>query len=153
MKAKLILPSLTEADSRYFRPIKYSLFPPIGLATLAAHFHEDEDVEIVDQHVESLSLDDCPDLVCIQVYITNAFRAYMIADHYRKLGVYVALGGLHVTSLPEEASKHADTILLGPGEETFPAFLNDFRKREPKPIYCFTDYVQTLDHLKPVRRD
>ena len=31
----MILPALTEAKSPFFRPIKYSLFPPLGLATLA----------------------------------------------------------------------------------------------------------------------
>ena len=61
----------------------------------------------------------------IQVYITNAYRAYRIADHYRRKGAHVALGGLHVTSLPEEAAPHADTIFLGPGEDTFPQFLRD----------------------------
>ena len=42
-------------------------------------------------------------------------------------GVFVALGGLHVTSLPDEAAPHADAIFLGPGEQTFPQFLADFR--------------------------
>lgn len=153
MKAKLILPSLTEAESPYFRPIKYSLFPPVGLATLAAYFAEDDDVELIDQHVEQLSLDDEPDLVCIQVYITNAFRAYSIADTYRGKGVYVVHGGLHVTSLPDEAMQHADSIILGPGEESFPAFLKDFRNKCAKKIYRFTDYIQTLHHIPPVRRD
>ncbi len=153
MKAKLILPSLKEAGDPNFRPIKYSLFPAVGLATLAAHFSEDDEVVLVDQHVETLTLNDTPDLVCIQVYITNAFRAYQIADAYRAKGVYVALGGLHVTSLPAEAAPHADTILLGPGEESFPAFLEDFRNKCPKKVYRFTDYKQTLHHIKPVRRD
>ena len=36
LRVKLILPALTEATSPYWRPIKYSLFPPLGLATLAA---------------------------------------------------------------------------------------------------------------------
>jgi radical SAM superfamily enzyme YgiQ (UPF0313 family) len=39
----------------------------------------------------------------------------------RARGAYVVLGGLHVTSLPEEATLHADTIFLGPGEDTWPA--------------------------------
>ena len=37
MKVKMILPALTEATSPFWRPIKYSLFPPLGLATLAAY--------------------------------------------------------------------------------------------------------------------
>jgi hypothetical protein len=35
MRVKMILPALTEATSPFWRPIKYSLFPPLGLATLA----------------------------------------------------------------------------------------------------------------------
>ena len=80
----MILPALQEAESPYWRPIKYSLFPPLGLATLAAYFSDNDEVEIQDQHIEKLKLDDTPDLVCIQVYITNAYRAYKIADEYRK---------------------------------------------------------------------
>jgi hypothetical protein len=35
MRVKLILPALAEAESLFFRPIEYSLLPPLGLATLA----------------------------------------------------------------------------------------------------------------------
>ena len=76
MKVKMILPALTEATSPFFRPIKYSLFPPLGLATLAGYLGDDDEVEIQDEHVEPLDLDDEPDLVVIQVYITSAYRAY-----------------------------------------------------------------------------
>ena len=118
MFVKLILPALTEATSPLFRPIKYSLFPPLGLAGLAAYLPPGWRVELVDEHVERLRLDDEPDLVAIEAYITSARRSYQIADHYRRRGAFVALGGLHVTSLPEEGARHADTIFLGPGEDT-----------------------------------
>src|SRR6266508_3430623 len=101
MRVKMILPALTEATSPLFRPIKYSLFPPLGLATLAGYLNPADHAEITDEHVYPLRLDDHPDLVVIQVYITSARRAYEIADTYRKRGIFVALGGLHVTSLPE----------------------------------------------------
>src|SRR5689334_6956901 len=104
MKVIMILPALTEATSPLFRPIKYSLFPPLGLATLAAYLDADDEVSMADEHVEKLKLDGRPGLVVIQVYITSAFRAYQIADHYRRRGAYVVLGGLHVTSLPDEAA-------------------------------------------------
>ncbi|MEA3011055.1 MAG: hypothetical protein QOJ91_2747 [Sphingomonadales bacterium] len=35
MEVKFILPALTKAKSPFWRPIKYWLFPPLGLATLA----------------------------------------------------------------------------------------------------------------------
>jgi radical SAM superfamily enzyme YgiQ (UPF0313 family) len=151
MKVKLILPALTEAWSPLFRPIKYSLFPPLGLATLAGYLDPDDEVTLVDEHVEVLRLDDAPDLVVIQVYITSARRAYAIADHYRRQGAYVALGGLHVTSLPEEAAAHADSVFLGPGEDTWPRFLRDFREGRPAKLYRSLE--RTLDGLPPVRRE
>ena len=131
MKEKMILPALTEAKSPFWRPIKYSLFPPLGLATLAAYLSEENEITLQDEHVETLDLNDEPDLVVIQVYITSAYRAYQIADHYRAKGAYVCLGGLHVISLPEEATAHADTIFIGPGENIWSAFLEDYRAECP----------------------
>jgi len=76
MRVRMILPALTEATSPLFRPIKYSLFPPLGLATLASFLDLCDDVVISDEHVEKLVVDDEPDVVVIQVYITSARRAY-----------------------------------------------------------------------------
>lgn len=147
----MILPALAEAESPFWRPIKYSLFPPLGLATLAAYLSPDDEIDLQDQHVEKINLNDQPDLVVIQVYITNARRAYVMADHYRARGCYVILGGLHVTSLPFEAALHADTIFMGPGEDTFPQFLLDFKIGRPKKVY--RSAVRTLDRIPPIRRD
>jgi len=151
MKVKMILPALTEAESPFWRPVKYSLFPPLGLATLAAYLSPEDEIDLQDQHVERLTIDDEPDLVIIQVYITNAYRSYKLADHYRANGAYVLLGGLHVTSLPLEAAVHADTIFIGPGEDTFPRFLKDFKDGRPQKIYRSS--VRTLEKVPPIRRD
>jgi radical SAM superfamily enzyme YgiQ (UPF0313 family) len=152
LSVKFILPALKEASDPYWRPIKYSLFPPLGLATLAAYLTVDDRAVIVDEHVEPLTVDDAPDLVVIQVYITNAYRAYKIADHYRSQGAFVCLGGLHVTSLPGEAAVHADAIFLGPGEQTFPKFLRDFRAGRAERVYA-SAAGRTLERVPPVRRD
>ena len=152
LKVKFILPALTEATDPYWRPIKYSLFPPLGLATLAAFLAPSDQAIIVDEHVEALPLEDEPDMVVIQVYITNAYRAYRIADHYRSRGAFVLLGGLHVTSLPDEAAVHADAIFLGPGEQTFPQFLADFRAGRSARVYASAS-GRTLERIPPIRRD
>jgi radical SAM superfamily enzyme YgiQ (UPF0313 family) len=151
MKIHFLLPALTEARSPFWRPIKYSLFPPLGLATLAAYLGPEDEATMQDEHVEKLDLSNEPDIVVIQVYITNAYRAYRIADHYRSRGVYVALGGLHVTALPEEAISHADSIFLGPGEETFPQFLKDYRNGHPRASYASS--TRSLAGIPPIRRD
>lgn len=152
MKVKLILPSLVEAGSPLFRPIKYSLFPPLGLATLAAYLHPCDEAELADEHVETLRLDDAPELVVIQTYITNARRAYRYADHYRARGAHVCLGGLHATALPDEAAAHADTVFLGPGEDTWPEFLRDFRAGHPRARYT-APARRSLDAVPFPRRD
>ena len=151
MKFKFIIPLLTEAESPFWRPIKYSLFPPLGLATLAAYLSEDDEAQIVDQHVQKLDVNDSPDVVAIEVYITNAYRAYRIADHYRSNGVFVILGGLHVTSCSDEAAEHADAIFIGPAEESFPRFLSDLRRNEV--VKRYVSRRRTLSTVPPIRRD
>lgn len=154
LRVKFILPALTEATSPFFRPVKYSLFPPLGLATLAAYLDAGDFAALEDEHVAPLRPPELGafDLVVIQVYITNAYRSYALADRWRALGAFVALGGLHVTALPGEAAAHADAIFTGPGEQTFPRFLADFRHGNAQPLYR-SDTGRTLEALPPVRRD
>ncbi|MCL2348928.1 MAG: cobalamin-dependent protein [Planctomycetaceae bacterium] len=155
MKIKFILPALEEAKSPFWRPIKYSLFPPLGLAMLAAYCDPDDELTLVDEHVEELETDDSPDLVVIQVYITNAYRAYEIADQYRSRGVVIAMGGLHVTAIPEEAKQHADVVFLGPGEECFARFLREFKNKShatAHPVVYQSNDRSLVNGLMP-RRD
>ncbi|HSD29457.1 MAG TPA: radical SAM protein [Vicinamibacteria bacterium] len=151
MRVELLLPALTEAKSPFFRPVKYSLFPPLGLATLAASLDPGDEARIQDEHVQDLDLEETPDLVGIEVYVTSARRAYAIADGYRDRGAFVVLGGLHVTALPDEAAVHADAIVGGPAEEAWPRFLEAFRAGRPQRVY--RSRARTLAGLPPVRRD
>jgi hypothetical protein len=63
----MILPALLEANAPGYRPIKYALFPPLGLAGLAGYLDDNDEVELVDEHVQTLSTDDEPDLVVMTV--------------------------------------------------------------------------------------
>ena len=135
MRIKMVLPALAEATDPFFRPIKYSLFPPLGLATLAGHCADDDEITIEDEHVGPIRTDDEPDIVVIETYITSARRAYELADLYRARGAHVCIGGLHPTSLPLEAAEHADSIFLGPGDDSWPRFLGDYRAGHPKRVY------------------
>ena len=57
-------------------------FPPLGLATLAAFCAPEDEVSLWDEHVERVDAEDRPDLAVIETYITNAHRAYELADRY-----------------------------------------------------------------------
>jgi radical SAM superfamily enzyme YgiQ (UPF0313 family) len=152
VKVELLLPALTEAKSPLFRPVKYSLFPPLGLATLAAYLSPDDAVRLQDEHVQTLDLDGRPDLVGIEVYVTSARRAYALADRYRARGARVVLGGLHVTARPEEALRHADAIVVGPAEEAWPRLVADARSgRAIQRVYRSDS--RTLAGMPRVRRD
>ena len=151
MRVKFILPALAEAGSGHWRSIKYSLFPPLGLALLAGYLNERDTAELVDEHVMRGRYDDTPDLVAIEVYVTNAKRAYRIADSYRSRGVHVVLGGLHATALPAEARAHCDTLITGPAEEAWPRFLADFRTGNPAAEY--SSRTRDISCLPSIRRD
>lgn len=148
---KLILPALEEANSKYWRSIKYSLFPPLGLATIAGYIPKEHTIKIVDEHVDEIKYDDFPDVILIQVYITNAYKAYQIADYYLNMGKIVVLGGLHVTSLPEEAFEHATAIVIGPGDHVFKEVVEDILTRNLKKQY--KAIRRDLINIPPVRRD
>ncbi|MCE5279316.1 MAG: radical SAM protein [Planctomycetaceae bacterium] len=151
MKFKFVLPSLMEASGVCKKGVKYYRFPPLGLATLAAYLPPQTPIDLQDEHVEKLNLDDSPDVVVIQAYISSAYHAYQIADHYRAKGAHVCLGGLHPTSLPREASEHADSVFLGPGEDTWPRFLHDLAAGRPRRIYRSTH--RCLVGMPSLRRD
>lgn len=151
LRIRFIMPRLVEAGNGW-RSIKYSLFPPLGLATLAGYLRPDDEADIVDEHVETLDYESRElDIVAIEVYVTCAKRAYQIADEYRLRGVHVVMGGLHPTACPEEACQHADTLVLGPAEEAFPRFLEEFRNRCPQERY--TSQLRSLEPFPSPRRD
>ena len=56
----------------------------------------------------------------------TAKRAYELAGRFRAHGIPVVLGGPHVTLVPDDAQRHADAIVVGYAEDTWPQLLRDF---------------------------
>jgi radical SAM superfamily enzyme YgiQ (UPF0313 family) len=122
-----VLPALQEVLAQDFRQIKYSLFPPLSLLTLAGLVPEGKyRIMVRDEHVEDVMVEEEVDLVAMTVYVSSAKRAYELSAHYRARGAKVLMGGIHPTTLPEECAQHADSVCLGPGESVFPRMLEDF---------------------------
>jgi len=123
------LPALTEVRAGDYRLIKYARFPPLSLLTLAGMTPTERyEMLVRDEHVEPIPLEEEVDLVAIQVYISSAQRAYELADQYRRRGARVVLGGLHATTLPREAARHADAVVIGPAESVWSRVLRDFER-------------------------
>jgi radical SAM superfamily enzyme YgiQ (UPF0313 family) len=101
--------------------------PPLSMAVLAARTPKEIELSFHDDKVEQIPEDDTPDLVAITVETFTARRAYEIAKRYREQGIPVVMGGYHPTFLPDEALRHADSIVIGDAEGSWERLLNDAR--------------------------
>lgn len=113
------------ATGIYGRNLRYA---PLTMPTLKALVPKElhADVRIVDEMVEDLDYTISADLVGITAITGTAGRAYEIADHFRKKGATVVLGGIHPTLLSDESSLHADAIVRGYAERSWPRLLRDY---------------------------
>lgn len=96
---------------------------------LAAFASATWDIEHVDEDVQDVDFSRHYDLVAMTFHTPSAQHAYELCSQFRKRGVTVAVGGPHVTLLPDEAQQHADVVFVGEAEATWPQFLGDFEQR------------------------
>jgi radical SAM superfamily enzyme YgiQ (UPF0313 family) len=103
-------------------------YQPLTLTTLAALVPAEiaAALELIDEGITDVPLDLRADIVGITVITGTAPRAYELADHFRARGVTVVLGGPHVTLVPEDAEPHADAIVIGYAEDSWPQLLREF---------------------------
>jgi radical SAM superfamily enzyme YgiQ (UPF0313 family) len=130
---------------------------PITLTTLAALIPPELKVSLrlIDEGIETVPLSLDSDLVAMTVITGTATRAYELAAHYRALGKTVVLGGPHVTLMPDEAAQHADAIVTGYAEESWPALLRDWAAGKMASRYAMAPgfSLQKPENLPMPRRD
>ncbi len=111
---------------------------PLTLPTLAALVPEELDIRLtcLDEGIQEVDPERLEaDLVGLTVLTGSAPRAYELAGRLRARGVRVVLGGPHVTLVPEDAAPHADSIVVGYAEESWPRLLRDFAAGRLHPRY------------------
>jgi len=145
MKIKLISAAVRSRS-------KWSQIMTLSLPALAAATPEGHEITIEDERVKKIRLDDTPDLVGISFEVFRAYRAYEIADHYRKRHVPVVLGGMHASVMPEEGLQHADAVVVGEADEVWPQVVADAEAGKMRGIYKAERAVD-LAKLKPPRLD
>ncbi len=98
------------------------------LTTLASLVPEELEAEVtlVDEGIEEIEPEVEADLIGISAITGTAPRAYELADRFRRRGLPVVLGGVHPTLRPEEAARHADAVVTGYAEQSWPQLLRDF---------------------------
>lgn len=153
MKILLISPENKKSIYAYTKEdVKSFWFPKLSLPTIAANTPSGIEVKIVDEVVEDIDFNMDVDLVGISVMTYLAPRAYEIAGRFRERGVKVVLGGIHPSMCPEEAKEHADSVVVGEAERTWPGLIEDLRRGKLKPFYKEDD-LPKLDSLPEPRRD
>jgi radical SAM superfamily enzyme YgiQ (UPF0313 family) len=111
--------------------------PSLGLLTLAGltpsrfevEYHEIAELRAQDQ------LPDHFDLVALSTFTAQLKEAYAVADSYRARNIPVVMGGIPVSSLPDEARAHCTSVVVGEGEPLWPEVLNDFENGRLRPRY------------------
>jgi radical SAM superfamily enzyme YgiQ (UPF0313 family) len=132
----LTLPGFVERSKVIASLPSLSLLTLAGL-TPAKYVVEYREIADLKQRFE---LPDDYDLVAITSLSAQIYDAYQIADAYREKGIPVIMGGLHVTSVPEEAKAHCTSVVIGEGEPLWPQVLADFESNNLKPFYGQTPH-------------
>ncbi|MBI5017960.1 MAG: B12-binding domain-containing radical SAM protein [Deltaproteobacteria bacterium] len=129
-------------------------YMPLTLTTLAALVPEElgAELRLFEEGIDDIPLDLEADLVGLSVITGSATRSYELADHFRSRGLPVVLGGVHPTLLPDEAAAHADAVVVGYAEETWPELLRDFAAGCLKPRYDMAPDFR-LENVPIPRRD
>lgn len=92
-------------------------------------------VHLVDEEFSDIDTNQQYDIVAFYTVTPNVKRCYTLAEYFRNKGAHIVLGGVHATVFAEEASRFADTLLIGEAENLWVQFLNDFEAGCPKILY------------------
>ncbi len=157
VKVLFVLPQyqgVSEAmQMRRWAPRTFSFYPlsiPIlGALTPEAYFT----TEFINEYWgEQVDYERDADLVAISFLTPSAPRAYAVADRFRQRGKLVVMGGVHASVCPEEAAQHADVVIVGEGEATWPRFLADYLAGTVQPRYVASQPVPADSIPIPNRR-
>lgn len=149
MKVLLIQPTGFKENGRLDRR-KGRWLLGMTLPYVAALTPPDIQVQIKDDMLEDVTFQEDCDLVGLTCMSHQAPRAYQLAAGFRRRGIPVVIGGFHATLAPDECQEHADALVLGEAESTWPRLLRDFQAGQLQPRYK----AESLSDLKnlPVPR-
>ena len=127
--------------------------PPQNIFSVAAATPEGVGIEMCDETIGMKPKINSPaNIVALFFHTPDAIHAYKLADKFKAKGKTVVLGGLHPSFLPDEASAHADALLIGEAEGIWEELIRDFENQSLKNIYK-REFPVNLADLRPYPTD
>lgn len=127
--------------------------PQLTLSLIAALTPPEHEIEIVEEvYGECVNFDGDYDVIGISIMTQTAIRGYQVANEFRKRGKTVVFGGIHATSMPEEAIHYGNAVVIGEAEGLWDIVLEDIRHNRLKSFYKLDKLPDLQSHIKP-RRD
>ncbi|MBQ2929926.1 MAG: radical SAM protein [Clostridia bacterium] len=134
MYVKLIQPRMIKRPMD--TDLKTHMSPPLGLLTVLNVLRDKHHVKLENENIRPVEFFDGPDIVGISVTVDTLPRAIEIAAEFRKRGIPVVAGGIHITTAPDAIPADAfDALCIGPAEGTWPRIMQDFEQGALKKIY------------------
>lgn len=129
--------------------LKTRMSPSLGLLTIAKLTPKEHEVIIENENIEEIDFEAEVDLVAITVTVDVMNRAIEIARQFRRKGIKVVAGGIHITAVPEEAQSHFDAIIVGMAERVWSSLLTDLKCNELHKIYSDMDNICGAEIVSP----
>ncbi len=133
MKIMLIQPKMNKRPMD--TDLKTRMAPSLALLTLMRLTSKGHEVVLVNENIEEIDYDCEVDLVGITITLDVMPRACRVAEKFRKRGVAIVAGGIHVTCCPEDCLPHFDAICVGAAERVWAHILEDASNHKLKKMY------------------
>jgi radical SAM superfamily enzyme YgiQ (UPF0313 family) len=127
--------------------------PQLTLSLIAALTPPEHEIEIVEEvYGEKVNFDGDYDVIGISIMTQTAIRGYQVANEFRKRGKTVVFGGIHATSMPQEAIHYGNAVVIGEAEGLWDIVLEDIKHNRLKQFYKLDKLPDLQSHIMP-RRD
>ncbi len=135
MRVVLIAPTALDFHGRPIKQRRIHL-PGLTLQMLAAVTPADVRLHLVNETAEDVPFDEPWDLVGLTGMGSGLVRAWQIADEFRRRKRRVVIGGIAASLAdPEWTLAHADSVVVGEAEETWPEVLRDAKAGRLRRVY------------------
>jgi radical SAM superfamily enzyme YgiQ (UPF0313 family) len=109
--------------------------PALGIPLLKAITPKEHECFLFDENLEEIDYHDDADLIAVSFFTPQAEYAYKIAEKFRSQGKTVIGGGMHPSTMPEEAMQYFDSICVGEAENVWLQILEDHSHGQLKKLY------------------